>query len=147
MTELYITNSFQTFIPTESKIKFIDMLSQSGLPVIEVTSFVSPKWVPQVRDFMLQCCLTFYTTCTGSSGVRSTIGRLIPHYTGLPCCEIILQMKDHREVMQGIHKNPLVSYPVLTPNIQGFDAAVSAWISGHLHRCDFNTMSEFPINV
>jgi isopropylmalate/homocitrate/citramalate synthase len=50
MTEPYITNSFQTFIPTESKIKFIDMLSQSGLPVIEVTSFVSPKWVPQVRD-------------------------------------------------------------------------------------------------
>ncbi|CAB4004027.1 hydroxymethylglutaryl- lyase, mitochondrial isoform X2 [Paramuricea clavata] len=35
-------------------------------------------------------------------------------------------MMDHREVMQGIHKNPLVSYPVLTPNIQGFDAAVES---------------------
>lgn len=30
------------------KIKLIDMLSEAGLPVIEATSFVSPKWVPQV---------------------------------------------------------------------------------------------------
>lgn len=34
-------------------------------------------------------------------------------------------MADHKEVMRGINKNPLVSYPVLTPNIQGFEAAVS----------------------
>ena len=27
----------------------IDMLSETGLPVVEATSFVSPKWVPQVR--------------------------------------------------------------------------------------------------
>jgi hypothetical protein len=40
---------------------------------------------------------------------------------------------DHREVMQGIHKNPLVSYPVLTPNIQGFDAAVSTHIFRHYY--------------
>ena len=33
-------------------------------------------------------------------------------------------MADHREVMGSIKKNPLVSYPVLTPNIQGFEAAV-----------------------
>ena len=30
------------------KIRLIDMLSEAGLPVIEATSFVSPKWVPQV---------------------------------------------------------------------------------------------------
>jgi hydroxymethylglutaryl-CoA lyase len=30
------------------KIELIDRLSEAGLPVIEVTSFVSPKWVPQV---------------------------------------------------------------------------------------------------
>lgn len=46
----YITNSlhFQTLVPTEAKIKLINMLSESGLSVIEATSFVSPKWVPQV---------------------------------------------------------------------------------------------------
>lgn len=38
----------QAVVPTEVKIRFIDMLSETGLPVIEATSFVSPKWVPQV---------------------------------------------------------------------------------------------------
>lgn len=41
----------QTIVPTETKIQLIDMLSASGLPVIEATSFVSPKWVPQVSVF------------------------------------------------------------------------------------------------
>lgn len=35
-------------IPTELKIELIDRLSKTGLKSIEVTSFVSPKWVPQV---------------------------------------------------------------------------------------------------
>lgn len=30
------------------KIELINKLSQTGLPVVEATSFVSPKWVPQV---------------------------------------------------------------------------------------------------
>jgi len=38
------------FIPTEVKIAFIDALSASGLRAIEATSFVSPKWVPQLSD-------------------------------------------------------------------------------------------------
>ncbi|MFH1485246.1 MAG: hydroxymethylglutaryl-CoA lyase [Chloroflexota bacterium] len=37
-------------INTENKIRLIDALSQSGLQWIEVTSFVSPKWVPQMAD-------------------------------------------------------------------------------------------------
>ncbi|CAB1312908.1 unnamed protein product [Coregonus sp. 'balchen'] len=35
-------------VPTGVKIQLIDMLSETGLPVIEATSFVSSKWVPQV---------------------------------------------------------------------------------------------------
>ena len=38
------------FIPTEQKIEVVDLLSEAGLPRIEVTSFVSPKAVPQLRD-------------------------------------------------------------------------------------------------
>ena len=34
-------------------------------------------------------------------------------------------MSDHNEVMQGIKKEPGVSYPVLTPNLKGFESAVS----------------------
>jgi len=38
------------FIPTEKKIEFINMLTKAGCRRIEVTSFVNPKWVPQMKD-------------------------------------------------------------------------------------------------
>jgi hydroxymethylglutaryl-CoA lyase len=38
------------FIPTEVKIEIVDRLSATGVPRIEVTSFVSPKAVPALRD-------------------------------------------------------------------------------------------------
>src|SRR4051794_16449828 len=38
------------FVPTETKIAFIDQLATSGLKNIEVTSFVSPKAIPQLAD-------------------------------------------------------------------------------------------------
>ena len=37
-------------ISTADKIAFVDRLSAARLPVIEVTAFVSPKWVPQMAD-------------------------------------------------------------------------------------------------
>lgn len=37
-------------IPTPVKIDFINRLSETGLKAIEVTSFVSPKWIPQMGD-------------------------------------------------------------------------------------------------
>jgi len=37
-------------VPTEIKVDFINRLSTSGLKSIEVTSFVSPKWIPQMAD-------------------------------------------------------------------------------------------------
>ena len=37
-------------IPTEQKIQFINLLSEAGLPVIEATSFVSPRAIPQLAD-------------------------------------------------------------------------------------------------
>ncbi|XP_036111742.1 hydroxymethylglutaryl-CoA lyase, mitochondrial [Molossus molossus] len=40
----------KNIVPTPVKIRMIDMLSEAGLPVIEATSFVSPKWVPQMAD-------------------------------------------------------------------------------------------------
>ena len=37
-------------VPTEIKIELINRLAEAGLRVIEATSFVSPKWVPQMGD-------------------------------------------------------------------------------------------------
>jgi hydroxymethylglutaryl-CoA lyase len=38
------------FIPTEQKVEIVNVLSEAGVPRIEVTSFVHPKAVPQLRD-------------------------------------------------------------------------------------------------
>ena len=40
----------KAFIPTADKIQLIDRLSETGLDYIEVTSFVHPKWIPQLAD-------------------------------------------------------------------------------------------------
>ena len=37
-------------VPTAVKIELIDRLADAGMPVIEATAFVSPKWVPQMSD-------------------------------------------------------------------------------------------------
>lgn len=48
----------KTIIPTNVKVELIQRLSDTGLQVIESGSFVSPKWVPQVRAFSLGLTLS-----------------------------------------------------------------------------------------
>ncbi len=76
-----LQNEKQT-VPADIKIELVHRLQEAGLKEIEVTSFVSPKWVPQ--------------------------------------------MADNTQVMAGIRRQPGVRYSVLTPNLQGFEAAISA---------------------
>ena len=71
-----------TPVPAAVKIALVHRLQAAGLKEIEVTSFVSPKWVPQ--------------------------------------------MADAAEVMAGITRAPGVRYSVLTPNLQGFEAALAS---------------------
>jgi isopropylmalate/homocitrate/citramalate synthase len=44
-----LQNEKQT-VPVETKVRLIEMLLEAGLTTIEVGSFVSPKWVPQMAD-------------------------------------------------------------------------------------------------
>ncbi|HEX5613255.1 MAG TPA: hydroxymethylglutaryl-CoA lyase [Burkholderiales bacterium] len=69
-------------VPTAIKVELIERLAEAGLPAVEATAFVSPKWIPQ--------------------------------------------MADHTEVLERIRRRPGVDYPVLTPNLKGFQAAHAA---------------------
>jgi hydroxymethylglutaryl-CoA lyase len=69
----------KTIVPTPAKVELIDRLSDTGLQTIEATSFVSPKWVPQLADAA--------------------------------------------DVYAAIRKKPGVRYPVLVPNLQGYERA------------------------
>ena len=70
----------KTPVPADVKIGLVQRLQDAGLQEIEVTSYVSPKWVPQ--------------------------------------------MADNHAVMQGMARLSGVRYSVLTPNLQGFAAAL-----------------------
>jgi len=63
-------------ISTDDKIRYIDLLSESGLPVIEVTSFVSPKAIPQLGD-----AADVFTRIRKRPGVRYPV--LVPNIKGL----------------------------------------------------------------
>ena len=69
-------------VPASVKIELVHRLQDAGLTEIEVTSFVSPKWVPQ--------------------------------------------MADNTQVMAGITRQAGVRYSVLTPNMQGLEAALAS---------------------
>ncbi|XP_014473092.1 PREDICTED: hydroxymethylglutaryl-CoA lyase, mitochondrial [Dinoponera quadriceps] len=63
-------------LPTEVKIDFINRLSITGLRSIEVTSFVSPKWIPQMADNV-----QVYQKIEKKSGVSYPV--LVPNLKGL----------------------------------------------------------------
>jgi isopropylmalate/homocitrate/citramalate synthase len=63
-------------ISTADKIAFVNRLSAANLPVIEVTAFVSPKWVPQMSD-----AADVFAAITRRAGTRYTA--LVPNLAGL----------------------------------------------------------------
>jgi len=40
----------KAFVPTEAKVELIEALAAAGLPKIEITSFVHPRWIPALAD-------------------------------------------------------------------------------------------------
>jgi hydroxymethylglutaryl-CoA lyase len=64
------------FVPTQDKIAFVNRLSDAGHAMIEVSAFVSPKWVPQMADAAEVCA-----GITRRPGVRYTA--LVPNLQGL----------------------------------------------------------------
>jgi len=65
----------KTLLPTSTKIELIDRLSATGLLTIEATSFVSPKWIPQLAD-----AAEVFTGILQASGVSYPV--LVPNLEG-----------------------------------------------------------------
>lgn len=82
-------------VPTHVKVELVERLAATGLTSVEVTSFVSPKAVPQLADAT--------------------------------------------EVLSNVRRREGVTYPVLTPNERGYDAALAA---GATHVAVFAAASE-----
>jgi hydroxymethylglutaryl-CoA lyase len=65
----------KAIVPTATKIELVDRLSATGLRTIEATSFVSPKWVPQLAD-----AAEVYAGIAKRPGVAYPV--LVPNETG-----------------------------------------------------------------
>ncbi len=79
INDVGVRDGFQiekVFIPTETKIAFIDQLSKTGLAKIEATSFVHPKFVPNMAD-----AETVLANIQRAAGVRYTA--LTPNVKGM----------------------------------------------------------------
>jgi hydroxymethylglutaryl-CoA lyase len=63
-------------VSTEDKVAFVDRLTAANLPVIEVSAFVSPKWVPQMAD-----AADVFARIQRRPGTRYTA--LVPNLAGL----------------------------------------------------------------
>jgi hydroxymethylglutaryl-CoA lyase len=63
-------------ISTDDKIEFVNRLTAARLPVIEVSAFVSPKWVPQMAD-----AAEVFAGIRREPGIRYTA--LVPNLAGL----------------------------------------------------------------
>ena len=63
-------------VTTADKVEFVNRLSAAHLPVIEVSAFVSPKWVPQMAD-----AGEVFAGITRAPGTRYTA--LVPNVAGL----------------------------------------------------------------
>ena len=72
----------KSIVAAATKVSLIERLADTGLRTVEATSFVSPKWVPQLADAA--------------------------------------------EVMAGLRRRDGVAYPVLVPNLQGYERARAA---------------------
>ncbi|WP_236605565.1 hydroxymethylglutaryl-CoA lyase [Sandaracinus amylolyticus] len=72
-------------VPTTRKLRLIEALAQAGLTRIEATSFVSPKWVPQLADADEVAGLlprvpdvTFSALCPNAKGLERALTTKIP---------------------------------------------------------------------
>jgi hydroxymethylglutaryl-CoA lyase len=119
-------------VPTAEKIRFIDALVASGIRNIEITSFVSPKWIPQLAD-----------SAEVSRGVRRPPGvrmsALVPNRRGLETA-LAAGMKEIAVFMsasethnkKNVNKtigDTLVAFEDVVPHARAAGLAVRAYLS------------------
>jgi hydroxymethylglutaryl-CoA lyase len=119
-------------VSTADKIEFVNRLSWAGLPVIEVSAFVSPKWVPQMAD-----AADVFAGIGRRPGTRYTA--LVPNLAGLEramragVAEIAIfaaatETFSRRNINQGIEES-LAGYKAVCAQARGAGLRVRGYLS------------------
>ena len=103
----------QGIVPTEDKVRLIDLLLRAKVDEIEATSFVSPKWIPQLADAEEVL-----------AGVRKNIEAVQPSLTSP------LPEGEGAGGDPPIRFAPAATLSVLVPNAQGFERALAIHRAG-----------------
>jgi hydroxymethylglutaryl-CoA lyase len=116
-----------TTLSTAAKVTFIDRLSDTGLPAIEVTAFVSPRWVPQMAD-----AAEVAATITRRAGVRYRA--LVPNLRGL-----------ERAVEAGIGEIAVVAGVSETFNRKNVNQGVDESLAEYARLCERAAALRVPV--
>jgi isopropylmalate/homocitrate/citramalate synthase len=108
----------QVSVSTADKIEFVDRLSAAKLPVIEVSAFVSPKWVPQMAD-----AAAVFAGITRAPGTRYTA--LVPNLEGLA-----------RAVSAGVSEIAVFASATETFSRKNINQSIADSLAGYKQVCD-----------
>jgi hydroxymethylglutaryl-CoA lyase len=105
-------------VSTADKITFVDMLGAAGLPVIEVSAFVSPKWVPHMAD-----AEQVFAGITRRAGTRYTA--LVPNVAGL-----------ERAQKAGVHEVAIFAASTETFSRKNINQSIADSLTTYKQVCD-----------
>lgn len=107
------------FVDTEDKIKWINMLSESGISEIEYSSFVNPKWVPALKDakevgkrIKRNPNVTYSALVPNEKGLENALE------AGIDMASVFMSASETHN-KKNINKTIAETYPVLKPVIDG----------------------------
>lgn len=113
----------KNFIKTEDKIQWINMLSATGLKYIEITSFVNPKWIPQLADAIQvaksihrENDITYVALVPNERGLQGALEANIDEVA-------VFMSASESHNLKNINKSIADTFPVLKPVIQEAIAA------------------------
>ena len=117
-----------------TKVEFINRLVAAGLSVVEATSFVSPKWVPQLAD-----ADALYRTLTVGNGVRYPA--LVPNMNGLERAVLagvtdiaVFASATESFAQRNLNRTVNEALAMFAPVVEAARAN-SMWVRGYVSMC------------
>lgn len=121
-------------VPLETKVEFINRLVSAGLSVVEATSFVSPKWVPQLGD-----ADALFPMLTAGTGTRFPV--LIPNMHGLDRAVsagvnaiAVIASATETFAQRNLNRTVLEALAMFAPVVEAARAN-GMWVRGYVSMC------------
>jgi hydroxymethylglutaryl-CoA lyase len=105
-------------VSTGDKVEFVNRLSEAGLPVIEVSAFVSPKWVPAMAD-----AAEVFARIIRKPGIRYSA--LVPNVVGL-----------ERAVQAGVREVAIFAASTETFSRRNINQSIDESLATYKQVCD-----------